>query len=70
MTETPKQKILEHNVMELTKQLYDTYHRIKELTEKVDQLSTALTDTQAERDALQDVVNALAEEASERLRRN
>jgi len=70
MTETPNQKILEHNVMELTEQLYETYHRIKELTEKVDQLSNTLTDTQAERDALQDVVNALAEEASEQFRRD
>lgn len=65
---TPNERILKHNVQELTEQLYDSYHRIKELTVTIEEVSKLLSETQAERDALQDVVNALAEEASDRLK--
>lgn len=51
---TTNEKILEHNVRELTTQLYDAYIRIKEKEEEIQGLNT--------------VINALAEEAREHLR--
>lgn len=51
---TTNEKILEHNVRELTEQLYDAYKRIKEQEEEIQGLNT--------------VINALAEEAREHLR--
>lgn len=53
---TSNEKILEHNVRELTAQLYDAYKRIKEQEEEIR--------------VLRIVMDALADEASERSRRS
>ena len=53
---TANEKILEHNVRELTGQLYDAYKRIKEQEEEIRTLRI--------------VIDALAEEAIEKFRQD
>lgn len=53
---TANEKILEHNVRELTGQLYESYARIKEQREEIRSLHT--------------VIDALATEASERFKKH
>ena len=53
---TVTNKILEHNVRELTEQLYASYKRIKEQQEEIGELHT--------------VIDALAKEAIEQLKKH
>lgn len=51
---TANEKILEHNIRDLTEQLYNAYTHIKEQREEIQSLHT--------------VIDALAAESSERLK--